>query len=125
MPVHHELGNNQKALESLKKGKGRHSSNRLNKVYLGLVMAQTGQTQEGKAALDAGLKALGDWLAAFDGSSDTGQYWYPSGNLQKGIADTRNLLQGDSINWDKVNDNVRWLGVKFEQEVRDVLGWVE
>ncbi len=42
MPVHHELGNNQKALESLKKGKGRHSSNRLNKVYLGLVMAQTG-----------------------------------------------------------------------------------
>ncbi len=60
MPVHHELGNNQKALESLKKGKGRHSSNRLNKVYLGLVMAQTGQTQEGKAALDAGLKALGD-----------------------------------------------------------------
>jgi len=57
MPVHHELGNNQKALESLKKGKGRHSSNRLNKVYLGLVMAQTGQTQEGKAALDAGLKA--------------------------------------------------------------------
>jgi len=61
-----------------------------------------------------------DWLAAFAGRGDTGQYWYPSGNLQKGIADTRNLLQGDSINWDKVNDNVQWLGVNFEQEVRDV-----
>ncbi len=116
----HELGNNQQALESLKKGKGRHSSDRLNKVYLGLVMAQTGQTQEGKAELDAGLKALGDWLAAFAGRGTTGQYWDPSGKLQKGIADTRTLLQGDKINWDKVNDNVRWLGVNFEEEVRDV-----
>jgi tetratricopeptide (TPR) repeat protein len=118
--TYHELGNNQKALESLKKGKGRHSSDRLNKVYLGLVMAQTGQIQEGKAELDAGLKALGDWLAAFAGRGTTGQYWDPSGKLQKGIADTLNLLQGDKINWDKVNKAVRWLGVNFEEEVRDV-----
>jgi len=116
----HELGDNQKALESLKKGKGRHSSDRLNKVYLGLVMAQTGQTREGTAVLDAGLKNLGTWLAGFAGRGTTGQYWDPSGNLQKGIADTRKLLQGAKINWDKVNDYVRWLGVNFEEEVRDV-----
>jgi len=118
--TYHELGNNQKALESLNKGKGRHTSDRFNKIYLGLVMAQTGQTQEGKVELDAGLKALGDWLVAFAGRGYTGQYWDPSGNLQKGIADTRTLLQGEKTNWKKVNDNVRWLGVNFEQEVRDV-----
>jgi len=116
----HELGNNQKALESLKKGKGRDSSDLLNQVYLGLVMAQTGQTKEGTAELDAGLKALGDWLSSFAGRGATGQYWDPSGKLQKAIADTRNLLQGAKINWDKVNDYVRWLGVNFEEEVRDV-----
>jgi len=118
--TNHELGNNQKALESLKKGKGRHWQDRFNKIYLGLVMAQTGQTQEGKVELDGALKALGDWLAAFAGRGSTGQYWDPTGNLQKGIADTRNLIQGEKINWDKVNENVRWLGVDFEQEVRDV-----
>ncbi len=118
--TYHELGNNQQALESLKKGRGLHRRDRFNKIYLGLVMALTGQTQEIKVELDAGLKALGDWLAAFAGSGITGQYWDPSGNLQKGIADTRALLQGGLINWDKVNDYVRWLGVNFEQEVREV-----
>jgi len=118
--TYHELGNNQKALESLKKGKGRHWQDRFNKIYLGLVMAQTGQTKEGTAELDAGLKALGAWLSSFAGRGTTGQYWDPGGNLQKAIADTRNLLQGDKINWDKVNKDIHWLGVNFEQEVRDV-----
>ncbi len=118
--TYHELGKNQQALESLKKSKGLHGSDRLNEVYLGLVMAQTGQTRKGTAVLDAGLKNLGTWLAAFAGRGITGQYWDPSGNLQKGIADTRTLLQGEKINWDKVNENVQWLGVNFEQEVRDV-----
>ena len=118
--TYHELGNNQQALESLKKGKGLHGSDRLNEVYLGLVMAQTGQTREGTAVLDAGLKNLGAWLAGFAGRGQTGRFWDPSGNLQKGIADTRALLEGGFINWDKVNDKVRWLGVNFEQEVREV-----
>ncbi len=118
--TYHELGNNQKALESLKNGKGRHRKDRFNKIYLGLVMAKTGQTKEGTAELDAGLKALGAWLSSFAGRGTTGLYWDPGGNLQKAIADTRNLLQGDKIKWDKVNKDVRRLGVNFEQEVRDV-----
>ena len=118
--IYHELGNNQKALENLNKGKGRYYSDSFNKIYLGLVMAQTGQIQEGKVELDAGLEALGAWLSSFAGRGSTGRYWDPSGKLQKAIADTRNLLQGAKINWDKVNDYVRWLGVNFEEEVRDV-----
>ncbi len=118
--TYHELGNNQKALESLEKGKGRHWRDRFNKTYLGLVIAQTGHTYEGTADLDAGLKALGAWLSSFAGRGLTGQYWDPGGTLQKAIADTRNLLQGDKINWDKVNKAVRWLGVNFEEEVREV-----
>ncbi len=119
--THHELGNNQKALESLKKGKGRHWNDRFNKIYLGIVMAQTGgQTKEGTAELDAGLKALGAWLSSFAGRGITGQYWDPGMDLQKAIAGTRSLVQGDKINWDKVNKDVHWLGVNFEEEVRDV-----
>ena len=116
----HELGENQKALASLKKGKGRHHRDRLNQVYLGLAIALTGQAKLGAAELDAGLKTLGDWLSGFAGRGTTGQYWDPGGHLQKAIASTRKLLQGDRTDWDKVNKDVRWLGVNFEQEVRDV-----
>ena len=118
--TYHELGENQKALESLKKGKGRDQRDRFNKIYLGLVMAQTGQTKEGTAELKSGLEELGSWLAGFAGRGATGGYWDPSGDLKNAIADTRNLLRGDKINWDKVNEDVQGLGVKFEQETRDV-----
>jgi len=30
------------------------------------------------------------------------------------------MLWGGLINWDKVNKDVHWLGVNFEQELRDV-----
>ncbi len=118
--TYHELGNNQQALKSLKRGRGLHGTDRLNRIYLGLVMAKTGQTREGTAELDAGLKVLGTWLGGFAGRGTTGQYWDPGGRLQRGIADTQALLQADRIDWNRVNRDVHWLGLNFEQEVRDV-----
>ena len=116
----HELGNNPQALESLKRGRGLHRTDRFNQIYLGLVMAKTGQTKEGTAALDAGLKVLGTWLAGFAGRGSTGRYWDPGRRLQRAIADTQKLLQADRIDWDRVNRDVHWLAVNFEQEARDV-----
>ncbi len=118
--TNHELGNNQKALESLKKGRGIHGSDRFNQMYLGLVMAKTGQTREGTAELNAGLKVLGTWLSGFAGRGTTGRYWDPGRRLQRGIADTQALLQADRIDWNRVNRDVHRLALNFEQEVRDV-----
>ena len=118
--TYHELGNNQQALESLKKGKGLHGIDRFNQIYLGLVMAKGGQTREGTAELEAGLKVLGTWLSGFAGRGSTGRYWDPGRRLQKAIADTRALLQADRIDWDRVNRDVHSLALNFEQEVRDV-----
>ena len=118
--TYHELGKNQQALESLKKGRGLHRSDRFNRIYLGLVMAKTGQVREGTAELDAGLKVLGTWLSGFAGRGTTGRYWDPGGRLQRGVADTRALLQADRLDWDRINRDVHWLAVNFEQEVRDV-----
>jgi len=118
--TYHELGNNQQALESLKRGKGLHRVDRFNQIYLGLVMAKAGQTTEGAAELEAGLKVLGTWLSGFAGRGSTGRYWDPGRRLQRAIADTRALLQPDRIDWDRVNRDVHSLALNFEQEVRDV-----
>jgi hypothetical protein len=118
--TYHELGKDQQALESLKRGRGLHRVDRFNQIYLGLVMAKAGQKREGTAELDAGLKVLGTWLSGFAGRGTTGRYWDPGKRLQRGIADTRALLQPDRIDWDRVNRDVHWLAVNFEQEARDV-----
>ena len=118
--TYHELGNNQKALESLKRGKGLHESDRFNAIYLGLVMAGMGEAREGKAVLDAGLKDLGTWLAGFAGRGNPGRYWDPGRHLQRAIADTQKSIQGDPINWRSVDRDIHRLALNFEQEVRDV-----
>ncbi len=116
----HELGKNEWALASLLKGKDRHREDRFNQIYLGLVKARTGQIKEGKAELDAGLKALHIWLDNLWKTHD-GQFWDLRGLLRKAIVDIRDRLQSDRINWNRVDESVRRLALNFEQEGRGVL----
>jgi len=73
-----------------------------------------------QSELDAGLEALNAWLVDLPGSHPDGLYWDPDGRLRKGIAETRELLRADRINWDKVEKDVRWLAVNFEEEAQEV-----
>ncbi len=74
-----------------------------------------------QSELDAGLEALNAWLVGLPGSHPDGQYWDTDGRLRKGIAETRELLRAARINWDKVEKDVRWLAVNFEDEGQAVL----
>jgi len=46
--------------------------------------------------------------------------WDPAGNLRRAIAETQGLLREDSINLARVDENVRWLGENFEDEIEEV-----
>ena len=119
--TYHEIGDNYKAVESLNQGRGRHSSDKFAQIYHGLVKAPVSPLFPGQSELDAGLEALSAWLLGLPGSYPDGQYWDTDGHLKKGIAETRELLRADRINWDKVEKDVRWLAVNFEEEAQEVL----
>ena len=119
--TYHEIADNYKAVESLNKGKGRHSSDKFARIYRGLVKAPVSPLFPVQTELDAGLEALNAWLVGLPGSDPDGQYWDIDGHLRKGIAGTRELLQADRINWDKVEKDIRWLAVNFEEEAQEVL----
>ncbi len=116
-----EIGDNYKAVESLNQGRGRHSDDKFAQIYRGLVKAPVSPLFPVQPELDAGLEALNAWLVGLPGSHPDGQYWDTDGHLRKGIADTRELLRPDGINWDKVEKNVRWLAVNFDDEAQEVL----
>jgi len=118
--TYHEIGDNYKAVESLNQGRGRHSRDKFAQIYRGLVKAPVSPLFPVQPELDAGLEALNAWLVGLPGSHPDGQYWDPDGRLRKGIADTRDLLRADRINWDKVEKDVRWLAVNFEEEAEEV-----
>jgi len=118
--TYHEIGDNYKAVESLNQGRGRHGRDKFAQIYHGLVKAPVSPLFPAQSELDAGLEALNAWLVGLPGSHPDGQYWDPDGQLRKGIADTRDLLRPNRIDWDKVEKNVRWLAVNFEEEAEEV-----
>ncbi len=106
---------------SLNQGRGRHSDDKFAQIYRGLVKAPVSPLFPVQPELDAGLEALNAWLVGLPGSHPDGQYWDPDGRLRKGIADNRDLLRADRINWDKDEKDVRCLAMNFEEEAEDVL----
>ncbi len=118
--TYHEMGDNFKAVESLNRGRDRHRRDKFAKVYLGLVMAPSSPLFRTQSELDAGLEGLNDWLVNLANNHPEGHYWDPSGRLKRAIADTRKKLKTDKINWDKVQSDVRWLAVNFEEEAEAV-----
>ncbi len=65
--AYYEIGEKEKALASLKRAKDSSSNDYVGRIYLGLVMAQTGNTRGGKVELEAGLKGLAAWLEGLPG----------------------------------------------------------
>ncbi len=118
--AYYEIGEREKALASLKRAKDSSSEDYFASIYLGLVMAQNGRRREGIAELESGLKGLGNWLDSMPWQGFDGQYWDPGGRLKKGIVETQDLLRGEKINLAKLDENVRWLGKEFEEEIEEV-----
>jgi len=116
--AYYEIGEKEKALASLKRAKKSSSDDYLARTYLGLVMAQTGNTRDGKAELEAGLKGLAVWLETLPGRE--GQYWDTSNYLADSITQTRKMLQAERPDWQGIAANVEWLGMELEEEIEDV-----
>ncbi len=114
---YYEMGEREKALESLRRARKLHSSDYIGSLYLGVLMAQMGKREEGKAELEGGLKGLGNWLANVPVQNIGGQYWDPGFRLAKVISQTLTMLQAREINWTEVVASVEWLGYEFEEEI--------
>ncbi len=119
--AYYQAGEKEKALESFKQAKQRHIEDHFARVFLGLVMSQTGQTRDGKAELVSGLDGLRRWLD-MTRSSNAGkaEFWDPGDYLANEIEQTLKLLQGEEVNWQKIDENMVRLAENFDDEIDEV-----
>ena len=118
--AYYAIGEKEKALASLKRAKESSSDDYVGRIYLGPVMAQTGNTRDGKAELEAGLKGLADWLESLPGTGRKGERWDPDHRIADGISQTRKMLQEERPDWQGIAANVEWLGRELEEEIEEV-----
>jgi len=118
--AYYEIGEKEKALASLKRAQESSSDDYVGRIYLGLVMAQTGNTREGKAELEAGLKGLAVWLKSLPGTGLEGQLWDPGYRIANGISELLKMVQVERPDWQGIATNVEWLGKALEEEIEEV-----
>ncbi len=118
--AYYAIGEKDNALASLKRAKESSSDDYVGRIYLGLVMAQTGNMREGRPELEAGLKGLAVWLQNLPGQSQTGQLWDPEHRIADGISQTRKMSQAERPDWQGIAANVEWLGKALEEEIENV-----
>jgi len=118
--AYYEIGEKEKALASLKRAKESSSDDYIGRIYLGLVMAQTGNAREGKAELEAGLKGLAAWLESLPGTGLEGELWDPKHRIADDISQTRKMSQAERPDWQGIATNVEWLGRALEEEIENV-----
>jgi len=118
--AYYEIGEKEEALASLKRAKESSSDDDVGRIYLGLVMAQTGNRREGKAELEAGLKGLAVWLESLPGTGQMGQFWDPDRRIANGISILLKQVQAERPDWQGIATNVEWLGEVLEEEIENV-----
>jgi len=118
--AYYAIGEKDKALASLKRGKKSSSDDYIGRIYLGLVMAQTGNAREGKSELEAGLKGLAAWFESLPGTGEKGQLWDPDHHIANGISQILKQVQVARPDWQGIATNVEWLGEALEEEIENV-----
>jgi len=118
--AYYAIGEKEKALASLKRAKESSSDDYVGRIYLGLVMAQTGNTREGKTELEAGLKGLAAWLESLPGTGREGAFWDPGHRIANAISGLLKMVQVERPDWQGIATNVEWLGKALEEEIEEV-----
>jgi len=118
--AHYSEGDKGKALASFKQAKQHHREDQIARVFLGLVMSESGDRREGKKELVNGLNGLDRWLDTTRYSTPKGELWDPGDYLAKEIGQTLKLLQAEEVNWGEINENVVRLARNFDDEIDEV-----
>ncbi len=114
------LGEREAALASFKKAREKSGSDNVTRIYLGLLLVQTGNESKGKSELVAGLKGLATWLERLPGQGGDGVFWDPDGHIAEAISQLLKLVEAQRPDWQKIADHVVWLGNRLEEEIDNV-----
>jgi tetratricopeptide (TPR) repeat protein len=102
-----------KALERARTGE----DDDLAKVYLGLVLARSGDYDRGLKEIEAGLRGINEWYDYIQFYHVEGQYWDPGRRLRSSIQQELTSLSRPQRNTNETVQNVALLGREIELEI--------
>ncbi len=113
------MGKLPEARKALERARSGYEQDHLARLYLGLVLAQTGERQKGLREAEAGLRGLGDWLEDIQWNLQDmeGLFWDPDDRLRSEIQTILAMIGSEKFSLSKLIASCERLGRKFEEEI--------
>ena len=105
------------ARQALERAVARDDRDYFANLYLGLVLAKSGDRDNGVKELKQGLDGLDGWFKDTTADASYGQFWDPSGTIRSEIGSDLVMLSHADIDWPKLITSGEWVGKKIEEEI--------
>jgi tetratricopeptide (TPR) repeat protein len=104
------------ARQSLERALSRHSDDYFARLYLGLVLARSGDRSGGLKEIESGIKGI---YQANENMRERGtlELWDQQKVIRKETESILAMISGKDFDWDKLISSCEWLGRKFEEEL--------
>jgi len=117
--AYYGMGKLPEARKALERARSRYEQDHVARLYLGLVLAQSGERQRGLREAEAGLRGLGDWLEEiqWDLQDMEGVFWDPNDRLASEIQTILAMINSENFSLSKLVASCELLGRDFEEEI--------
>ena len=113
----YNLGRFKEARESLERALSIYKDDYLARLYLGLVLARSGDHSRALREIEAGLKGLYDWIEYMNATYAFTAFWDPLREIRSAIEKNLAMISGRDIDWPTLIANGEWIGRRMEAEI--------
>jgi tetratricopeptide (TPR) repeat protein len=116
------LGRYDEARRSFERALSVYRDDAMARLYLGLAMVRSGDTEHGLEDIQMGLKGLANWIEFLNRTEPYYPFWDPSANIRKEIDKTLALVPDERIasSLNTILENAEWIGQQMEEEIDKV-----
>jgi tetratricopeptide (TPR) repeat protein len=107
------------ARQSLERALSLNKPEDIARLYLGLTLARSGDSQRGLAEIESGMKGIHSWLEYIANAFrfSFGEFWDPGRNIRAAIESDLAMLSSKDVDWQKLMADGEWLGKRIDEEV--------
>jgi tetratricopeptide (TPR) repeat protein len=113
----YDAGKLPEARRALERALARNDRDYFATLYLGLVLAKTGNQEQSVRDLKSGLEGLDEWFTYTRRNFEYGTVWDPLGAIRSEIGLDLAMLSRSDIDWPKLIASGEWVGKKTEAEI--------
>ena len=113
-------GNFKQARQSLERALEMDRYDNLARLYLGLTLYRSGETERALKEIEAGMRGLHDWLEYIERARPFEAFWDPLREIRGAIEKDLDSITTKDFDPNRIIADAEWLGLRMEDEIDKV-----